>query len=307
MNAFYPTDLFPFTDTDETDPVTHQTGSLLARARAANVTPKIFFTNDSSEYWGRAASLIHITADGARDAAPAPDTRIYFNAAVQHMPRSLPLVKQGTQYLMNPVDHRPIQRALLADMQAWIKDSVAPPPSVYPKLSEGQLTPLAGLKFPAIAGISAPQHPRSARRLDFGAEFETRGIILQEPPKVTGVFPVLVPQTDADGIDLGGIRLPEAAVPLATLTGWNLRDQGRGASAELAEFYGSAFPFEKTKAARVAAHDPRLSIAERYANREEYLKRVNIAAGDLIGKRFVLPQDRDYVVDRAMRLWDAVI
>src|SRR5580700_754896 len=41
LNAFYPTDLFPFTDTDETDPVTHQSGSLLARARAAHVTPKI--------------------------------------------------------------------------------------------------------------------------------------------------------------------------------------------------------------------------------------------------------------------------
>ena len=57
-----------------------------------------------------------------------------------------------------------------------------------------------------------------ARRLDFGPDFETRGVILQEPPKVTGAFPVLVPQVDADGIDLGGVRLPEASVPLATLT-----------------------------------------------------------------------------------------
>jgi hypothetical protein len=306
LNAFYPTDLFPFTDTDETDPVTHRTGSLLANARAANVTPKIFFTNDSSEYWGRAASLIHIAADGSRDAAISPDTRIYFNAGVQHMPRSLPLIKQGTQYLMNPVDHRPIQRALLANMQAWIKDGVAPPPSVYPKLSDSQLTPLAGLKFPAIDGVATPQHPRSARRLDFGPEFETQGIILQEPPKATGAFPVLVPQTDADGIDLGGIRLPEAAVPLATLTGWNLRAPERGASAELAEFYGSIFPFAKTKEARIAGNDSRLSIAERYTNREEYLKRVNIAAADLIKSRFVLPQDHDFVVDRAMRLWDAL-
>jgi hypothetical protein len=117
---------------------------------------------------------------------------------------------------------------------------------------------------------------------------------------------VLVPQTDADGIDLGGIRLPEAAVPLATLTGWNLRAPERGASTELAEFYGSAFPFAKTKDARTAAHDPRSSIAERYASREDYGKFVNAAAEDLIGRRFVLPQDRDFVVERAMRLWDAV-
>ncbi len=228
MNAFYPTDLFPFTDSDETDPVTHRSGSLLARARAANVTPKIFFTNDSSEYWGRAASLIHITADGKRDATLSPDTRIYFNAAVQHI-AALAASRQTRHAIPDesggPPPHpaRPARRS-----EAWIKDGVAPPPSVYPKLSEGQLTPLAGLKFPAIEGVATPQHPRSARRLDFGPEFETRGIILQEPPKVTGAFPVLVPQTDADGIDLGGIRLPEAAVPLATLTGWNLRAAGAG-------------------------------------------------------------------------------
>jgi hypothetical protein len=95
INVFYPTDVFPFTDTDETDPVTGKTAGLLDRARAARVQPKVFFTNDSSEYWGRAASLIHITADGKRDAPISPDTRIYFMAGVQHFPRSLPLAKQG--------------------------------------------------------------------------------------------------------------------------------------------------------------------------------------------------------------------
>jgi hypothetical protein len=119
-------------------------------------------------------------------------------------------------------------------------------------------------------------------------------------------LPAPVPQTDADGIDLGGIRPPEAAVPLATLTGWNLRAAGRGASTELAEYYGSAFPFAKTTEARTAANDPRPSIAQRCAGREDYLKRVNAAAEDLIKRRFVLPQDRDYIVERAARLWDAV-
>jgi hypothetical protein len=306
LNVFYPTDLFPFTDTDETDPVTGKTGGLLDRARAAKVQPKIFFTNDSSEYWGRAASLIHITADGRRDAAISPETRIYFMAGVQHFPRWLPLARQGTRYPINVVDHRPVQRALLAALEAWVKDGVAPPPSVYPRLAEGQLTGLAGLRFPAIEGVTPPEHPRVARRLDFGPEFETRGVILREPPKVTGAFPVLVPQVDADGIDLGGVRLPEVAVPLATLTGWNLRAPERGAAGEMAEFYGSTFPLAKTKEARAAAHDPRLSIAERYAGREDYLQRAGAAADELIRRRFVLPQDREFVVERAARLWDAL-
>ena len=84
---------------------------------------------------------------------------------------------------------------------------------------------LFGLRFPAVTAdgvrVTTPQHPRVARRLDFGPAFESHDVILQEPPKVAGAFPVLVPQVDADGTDLGGVRLPEVAVPLATLTGWN--------------------------------------------------------------------------------------
>jgi hypothetical protein len=103
------------------------------------------------------------------------------------------------------------------------------------------------------------------------------------------------------------VRLPEVAVPLATLTGWNLRTPERGAPAEIAEFYGATFPLAKSKAERTAAHDPRLSIGERYAGRDEYLKRVNAAADELIHQRFVLPVDRDFVVERAARLWDALV
>ncbi len=115
-----------------------------------------------------------------------------------------------------------------------------------------------------------------------------------------------MPQVDADGIDLGGVRLPEASVPLATLTGWNLRAPERGAPAELAEFYGSIFPLPVTKEARARTHDPRASLAERYASREDYLRRVSSAADELVRRRFVLPQDREYVIERATRLWESL-
>ncbi len=295
LNIFYPTDMFPFTD-----------DALLQRARATRTAPKLFLTNNSYEYWGRVAALIHVTADGKRDAPLGPDTRFYFTAGVQHGPGSLPLTKQGARYDRNPVDHRPVQRALLAAMQAWLKDGTAPPPSQYPRVSEKQVTGLDGLKFPAIAGVTPPKYPRLAARLDFGPEFETLGIIRKEPPAVNGAYPLLVPQVDADGIDLGGIRLPELAVPVATITGWNLRPPERGASEEMAEFNGSIFPFAKTKKDREQFKDPRLSIAERYASREEYIKRATAAADDLVRRRFLLPEDRDRAVDRAARLYDAL-
>jgi hypothetical protein len=311
LNVFYPTDVFPFTDAIERNPAGGPPDGLLARARASGVVPKIFFTNGSSEYWGRAAALIHVSADGLEDASPAPDTRCYFLAGAQHSPGSLPLAKPGTRYPRNPLDRRPVERALLAAMQAWLKDGTAPPPSAYPRLGAGQLTRLDGLRFPAIPDgdgvVRAPQHPRVARRLDFGREFESFGVATREPPAILGAYPVLVPQVDGDGIDLGGIRLPELAAPLATITGWNLRAPERGAPEELAEFYGSIFPFARTKEERQRSGDPRPSVAERYAGSEEYVKRVNAAADELIAGRFLLPRDRGVVVERAERLWDALM
>ena len=311
LNIFYWTDVFPFTDSIESNPDGGAPDGLLARARTANTVPKLFLTNNSSEYWGRAAALIHVSPDGLEDRSPAPDTRIYFLAGDQHTVGSLPLRKQGTRYLQNPVDHRPVQRALLAAMQAWLASGTEPPPSVYPRLGAAQLTHLSGLKFPAIpydnGVVTPPKHPRMARRLDFGRDFDGLGIITQEPPEVKAAYPLLVPQVDADGIDLGGIRLPENAVPVATITGWNLRAPERGSPEQSAEYYGSIFPFPKTAEDRERAKDPRKSIAERYTSREDYMKRVTAAADDLISRRLVLPQDRQFVVDRAARLWDALM
>jgi hypothetical protein len=294
LNVFYPTDVFPFLD-----------APLLERARTARVAPKMFLTNGSYEYWGRVASLVHIAPDGKSDAALSPDTRVYFIAGVNHGAGSLPIQKRATKFDVNPLDQRPIQRALLAAIQAWVADGTAPPASKYPRLSAGELAPIGGVKLP-IAGVTVPQHPRRARKLDFGPEFAASGVITKEPPDVLGEWPLLVPQVDADGLDRGGIRLPEMSVPLATITGWNLRAPERGASEEMVEFLGSIWPLAKTKADR-AANDPRPSIAERYPTRGDYMKRVGAAADDLVKQRYVLPMDRDVVVERAGRLWDAIV
>ena len=44
-------ELFPFTDTEQKDPVTGETGSLLARMEERGKVPKMMFTNTSAEYW----------------------------------------------------------------------------------------------------------------------------------------------------------------------------------------------------------------------------------------------------------------
>ena len=53
---------------------------------------------------GRPASLIHTTPDGARDVDPVPNTRIYFFTGGQRADGSLPLKRNITQNVENPLD-----------------------------------------------------------------------------------------------------------------------------------------------------------------------------------------------------------
>jgi hypothetical protein len=303
-SIFFPTDIFPFTDEPEKDPVTGQTAGLLDRAVADKVVPKIFFSNTSYEYWGRAAALISVSADGKHDATISESVRIYHFAGLQHYTGPWPPAK-GTGALLGQNPQTPLNikyfwRAMIANMDAWVRSDTLPPPSSYPKISDGNLVPLSAYAFPHIPGVNLPHDANQAYRLDFGPDWQ-QGILSIQPPKVGPAFPALVPQVDADGNDRDGVHLPEIAVPLATYTGWNLRDPSIGAPGQRLAFEGSYLPFARTAAER--AGDPRKSIAERYANREDYLKRYQAAVDDLVQQRWILPEDRAALVHRGEQEW----
>jgi hypothetical protein len=291
LNTLYPTDIFPFTDLDETDAATGQTGGLLDRAVKSNSVPRIFYTNSSYEYWGRDAALIHVSPDGKAD-APLPDTtRIYFFAGGQHGPSAFPPPQNNTQNFSNPNDYKWALRALLIAMDKWVRDGTQPPASVYPKIA--QLAAPEAVKFPAIPGVKFPLTPTTAYRMDFSVL----------PPKLGEAFPALVPQCDDDGIDVGGIRMPEVAVPLATYTGWNLRSPKIGGADQLFSMQGSWVPFPLGKAQRAAKHDPRMSVAERYATRDAYMDQVREVARQLVKDGFLLPGDVDAVSAHSEAEW----
>jgi hypothetical protein len=62
---------------------------------------------------------------------------------------------------------------------------------------------------------------------------------------------------------------------------------------------GSFVPFAATKAERIAAGDPRLSIEERYPTKDVYLAAFKKAADDLVVQRFLLPDDANSLVKAA--------
>jgi hypothetical protein len=312
-SIFFPTDLFPFTDLPETDPETGAKAGLLDAPAKSHTTPKIFFTNTSYEYWGRAASLIHTSADGGKDADLGKNVRVYLLSGLQHSSGAFPPQRNTQGNPDNTAQQRhnpnPIQwfwRALITDMDEWVKKGTPPPPSTYPKVADGTLVALPQWTFPKIPGVNTPKEYTLAYRLDFGPEW-AQGIVSYEPPKVGKSFTALVPQSDADGNDLGGIRLPELAVPLATYTGWNLRDPSIGAPDQRLSFLGSFVPFSRTRAEREKSGDPRPSVSERYASREQYLEKFGEAAKKLVRERFLLEEDLPAVMARGQREWDEVV
>lgn len=166
---------------------------------------------------------------------------------------------------------------MIANMDAWVRIGTAPPPSFYPTIAAHTLVTLRKYAFPRIPHVEQPREANTGYRLDFGPNWRD-GILAVQPPHVGKPFPVLVPQVDADGNEIGGIHLPEISVPLATYAGWNLRDPSIGGSSQRVAFEGSFLPFPKNAAERKRSGDPRRSIAERYSDREAYLRQFARAA-----------------------------
>ncbi len=307
-SIFFPTDIFPFTDEPETDPVTGITAGLLDQAVAGKVVPKIFFSNTSYEYWGRVASLIHMSADGERDVPISDQVRIYHFTGLQHYSVPFPPQK-GTgdelgQQPQSPLPMRYFWRSMIANMDAWVHSGTLPPASNYPKIADGNLVTLEKYAWPAIPGVNRPHEASQAYRLDFGPNWQ-QGILSIQPPKVGPAFPVLVPQVNEDGNERDGVRLPEITVPLATYAGWNLRDPSIGAPDQRVSFEASYLPFPRTAAERKKTGDPRKSIAERYASREDYLTQYKRAVDDLVQQRWILPEDRAVLLHRGEQEWSA--
>jgi hypothetical protein len=194
-------------------------------------------------------------------------------------------------------------RAMIANMDAWVRSNTLPPASSYPKIADGTLVPLRDYAFPSIAGVNKPHEANRAYRLDYGANWR-EGILSMQPPNVGESFSVLVPQVDADGNERDGVRLPELTVPLATYASWNLRDASIGAPDQRVSFEASYIAFPKTPAERQKTGDPRQSIVERYTSREGYLSRYAKALDELVKQRWILPEDREAVLHRGEQEWD---
>jgi hypothetical protein len=292
--GYFVASLFPYLDNDSRDDVTGKTDGLLSKL-APELRPKIFYTNSSTEYWGggRSAALTHTTLDGRQDAQVPDNVRIYLFAGTQHVPGVFAAPLAGGQQRSNPNEYAWGHRALAVAMERWLREDVAPPPSRHPRLSDHTLVPEKEIAFPAIPEVRSPLSIPGGYRADLeGGEAHP--------------LPFLVPQVDGDGNELAGIAFPDVAVPLATYTGWNFRHPAIGQPGEVLPLAGSYIPLPPTRAAREASGDPRLSVEERYGSRARYRSIVTDRAEKLVQEGYMLPEDIDIVVSRALARFDDI-
>jgi alpha/beta hydrolase family protein len=299
---FYPTDLFPFSGRRQRDPETGATDGLFAHEAHL---PRVFFTNTGYEYWGRAASLLHTTPAADADVEPASNERIYHLAGGQHFVVNRPAVSEPSDAVVShrgsPLDFHPALRSLLTRLIEWVRDGREPPASAYPRLDAGTLVAVDRVRAPAIPGARWPRVAHEAYRVDYGPRWPD-GVITLEPPRLGKPFPVRVPQVDADGNELAGVRSLELLAPLATYTPWSLRG-GAVHPDELVDFYGTFIPFARDRAERERKGDPRPSVIERYGDRTRYGELVRRHAETLTQAGWLLAEDVPRVVEQAERGW----
>jgi hypothetical protein len=304
----YPTDFFPFATATSRDPVTGAEGSVLDRARALGAVPKLFYVNNSSEYWNRAASLITTDPASEHDLPPAPEARIYHIAGAQHY---VGVLRERALFAncVNTLNHYRVMRALLIALDRWVRDGTEPPPSTHPRIADGTLITVAAHRetFPRIPDFRLPESNLRPPRLDLGPRFDTERVADHVPPATGKPFETLVPRPDSDGNDQGGIALPELLVPLGTRTGFNTRNDAAGFPGSTGRWDGSFLPFPRTEMERRASGDPRPSLEARYANRSAYEQKVRSAAAAVVGHGFLLRDDVDALVNEAGGLYDRIM
>ncbi|MGQ0579990.1 MAG: alpha/beta hydrolase domain-containing protein [Betaproteobacteria bacterium] len=283
------------------DPVTGTPDGILKRPLT---DPKIIHTDTSNEYWQFRASLTGTNEIGTKDFNESPLVRRYLISSLQHGSFKPDAAHRGIgnrqcEQLSNPVHPGALLRALVVALDDWVKKNTAPPDSSVPRVADGTLVAPANLKLPKIPRLTYEGLFNGSGDRDFGPRVRgNSGVIDLLFPATITAHKILVPQVDAIGNDVAGIRHPFVEAPAATLLGWNTRTADFGGP-DLCDLLGSMIPLAKTRAEAQGKGDSRPSLEELYGTHESYVLKVAEAARKLQQRRLMLPEDVDLLIQEA--------
>ncbi len=274
---------------------------LLHRCRATKTCPKITETYGGPEIWYSHASVGIAGTTGKEDLPLPANVRRYYHPGTPHgggrggFEIGTAAATPGG-LASNPNPQRETDRALYVALTEWVVSNTPPPPSAYPRVSDGTLVSAtsSAIGWPRIPGAPSPDGVvNPVLDFDYGTGYrynDSSGVIARVPPAITRVIPTLVPKVDKDGNEIAGVRSLLMRMPLGTYTSWAPIASGplQGRQRSLSAGY---IPFARTKAERVASGDPRLSIEERYPSLWSYFAAAQTHADELVKQRLLLPDD----------------
>lgn len=254
----------------------------LSRLKDDGFDPLWMEVNTSSEYWQKSAALLHTSSDGKRDLTLPASYRVYMAAGTQHGGRiGLSSDPGPAQVKRNPHNPSALVRALIVALENWVLNGHQPPESRVPTLANKDLVSAKQLKFPQLPNFLTPVACNDY--LPFGDWRNPQ-------PENKAAITCLISQVNSDGNEIGGVLLPDVAVPLATYTGWNLYRAPLPVN-RLADRDGAYLLLALTEKQQQASGDPRPSIKTRYKNQQEYVKQVRAVSNDLVKGGYLLTED----------------
>ncbi len=229
-------------------------GEIVAKVEArGEIPPKMLLLNSTVDYASLRASLGRTGAHGTADLPLPANVRMYDVAGASHVTVSK---ADGCDLPPNPLDWAPVARATLWRLDRWVARNQLPPAT--------RLMPL-----------------RSA---------EGDPTVLRAPKNLPDAV-IQTPQRDADGNPVGGVRLPDVAVPLGI---YGL--QNEPLTSFTCSLVGAYRPFARTKEGTDGKHP---SLEDLYKDQSDYVNRVRVAARTAQAEGFLLPEDAAVIVDAA--------
>ena len=306
-------------------------GGILDRCERTKTCPKIVEHFGAAEVWGQKLTTGWVGTDAKADIPLPNNVRRYYFAGSPHGGGSggfnenggnIPSCS-GTNYgpgtfPSNPMPQTETVNAIRAHFRDWVMHGTLPPDSVYPTLAKKTLVEptKAAMGFPDIPAVlqssnpDAPEHDVGSTTSPFlmamlqyywGPDLnysENTGFHTFEPPLVLKVINQVVPRTDSDGNELGGVPVVLRAAPLGTYLGWNITATGFH-KGQVCNYQGGWIPFAKTLAERMLNDDPRPSLQERYGDHAGYVAAVTAAADAIMAQGFLLQADHDSLIAQA--------
>jgi Alpha/beta hydrolase domain len=307
-------------------------GGILERCESTKTCPKIVETFGGAEVFALKMTTSWVGTSANNDIPLPKNVRRYYlpssthgggNGATTENPADTGVGCPGNNWgrgtlRANPVPATGLVNRLRNALRDWLMHNTPPPPSRWPTLKEKTLVDPTkdAMGFPSgVPGIPdsifLPENfIFPVLDYDWGPEYDhsdASGNPTNAPPPIRHVIAMKVPRVDVDGNELGGVPTTQRDAPLGTYLGWNItagsgpQFDGRPFHAgQVCNYVGGMVPFFKTKAQRVAAGDPRLSLEERYGTHAGYVAAVTAAANNAFEQGYLLAADRDALIAQAV-------